>query len=88
MSKRTLTIIQTVPVPKGTPDYEAKRAALLEEFARKVPEEFYIPQHIADTPPRDVTGTPRSCGILSEEELEITENYDAVGLAKAIAARK
>lgn len=33
-------------------------------------------------PPTDVTDIPRSCGILSPEEIAITENYDAVDLAE------
>lgn len=31
---------------------------------------------------------PRESGILSEYELEITEQYDATALAEAIASRK
>ncbi|KAL5433649.1 hypothetical protein PMIN07_008649 [Paraphaeosphaeria minitans] len=31
---------------------------------------------------------PRKCGILSDEELEITEEYDATALAEAVRARK
>lgn len=36
----------------------------------------------------DLRPIARSCGILSENELSITENYDATSLAAAIAARK
>lgn len=36
----------------------------------------------------NVTSIPRTCGILSPQELDITENYDATALAKAIADRK
>ncbi|KAB8556632.1 hypothetical protein FH972_025668 [Carpinus fangiana] len=36
----------------------------------------------------NVTDVPRTCGILSARELDITENYDATALARAIAHRK
>ncbi|KAH8811365.1 general amidase-like protein [Xylogone sp. PMI_703] len=36
----------------------------------------------------DVRSIPRTCGLLSEHELDITENYDATALVEAIAARK
>jgi amidase len=31
---------------------------------------------------------PRKCGLLSEDELKITEQYDATALAEAIRSRK
>lgn len=34
------------------------------------------------------TSIPRTCGLLDKEELEITEQYDAVALAEAIRTRK
>ncbi len=34
----------------------------------------------------NVTGVPRSCGLLSAQELDITENYDATALAQAISS--
>ncbi|KAF4310423.1 Amidase [Botryosphaeria dothidea] len=88
MTKRPFPLIQTKPVPAGDAAWEAKRKAILEEFISKVPEEYYIPQRYVDNPPLDVRGIPRECGILTAEELHITEDYDAVGLAAAIAARK
>jgi amidase len=77
-----------VPLPKGTPEYEAQISSNLDDFAAKVPEEYYIPQSIVDNPPKDVTGVPRESGILTEKELHITESYDAVSLAKAIASKE
>lgn len=61
---------------------------ILVDFIEKVPQEYYIPQHYVDNPPLNVTAIPRECGILTSEELEITEMYDAMGLASAIAAGK
>jgi amidase len=36
----------------------------------------------------DYTAIPRSCGLLDEHELKITEDYDATALAQAIRSRK
>ncbi|CEL06995.1 hypothetical protein ASPCAL10162 [Aspergillus calidoustus] len=79
--------IQIKPMPPGSPEFEAKRAALLECFQAKVPPEYRLPQALIANPPNDVSGIPRTCGILSAEEIQITETYDAVGLAEAIASR-
>ena len=38
--------------------------------------------------PLDVTGVPRSCGLLSEREIDITENYDATALVHLLSTRK
>ena len=86
--KKPLQIIQPVPVPKGTPEFEELRAKILKDFSDKVPEEYHIPKRYIDNPPRNVTSIPTTCGILGDEEVEITEKYDAVGLANAIATRK
>ncbi|KAH8728130.1 amidase signature domain-containing protein [Phaeosphaeriaceae sp. PMI808] len=57
-----------------------------QQFA-KIPHEW----HLSDLPPEHVTNymdIPRKCGLLSKEELNITEEYDATALAKAIRLRK
>ncbi len=49
-----------------------------------IPKEWRLPS----LPPPDVinvTGVPRNCGLLSAQELDITENYDATALVQAIA---
>jgi amidase len=85
-STRTeLPIIQTLPVPKGSPEFEEKRNAVLLVLAAKVPDEYRIPRRYVTDPPKDVTQIPRECGILSDAELEITERFDATALAQAIA---
>ncbi|KAK5060188.1 hypothetical protein LTR84_010072 [Exophiala bonariae] len=81
-------LVQSKPIPQGTPEYEEKRTALLRAFYEKIPREYYVSQSIIDNPPADVTGIPASSGILTAEEIEITENYDTISLAEAIAARK
>ncbi|KAL8393910.1 hypothetical protein RB595_003608 [Gaeumannomyces hyphopodioides] len=83
-----MQILQTKPVPTGTPEFEAKRAALLREFAGKVPRDLCLPDDFFASPPVDVTGVPASCGLLSATELEITGQHDATGLAEAIARRR
>ncbi|EGU76046.1 hypothetical protein FOXB_13464 [Fusarium oxysporum f. sp. conglutinans Fo5176] len=82
-----LPVVQVKSVPLGTPEFEEKRAALLEAFAAKVPEELRLPLEVIQNPPTDVSSIPTTCGILSPEEIIITEGYDAVGLVEAIASR-
>jgi amidase len=83
-----LPVVQVMHVPRGTPDFEEKRTKLLEAFAAKVPDELRLPLEVIQNPPRDVSMIPTTCGILSPEEITITEIYDAVGLVEAIASRK
>ncbi|CAM1510684.1 Fc.00g010190.m01.CDS01 [Cosmosporella sp. VM-42] len=83
-----LPVVQPKAVPVGTPQFEAKRAALLQAFKKKVPVEYCLPPALISNPPTDVSHIPAVCGILSTEELDITGSYDAVGLAEAIANRK
>lgn len=88
MSTKFLKVVQTKPLPQGTSDFEEKRAALLQAFQCKVPLEYHLPQQYVDNPPTDVSGIPASCGILTSQELEITENCDAFEIAEAIASRR
>ncbi|KAF4440308.1 general amidase [Fusarium acutatum] len=83
-----LPVVQLKPMPLDTPEFEEKRAALLEAFAAKVPKEMRLPLGVIQNPLTDVSSIPTTCGILSPEEIIITENYDAVGLIEAIACRK
>lgn len=57
-----------------------------EQYAR-IPQEWLL----SSSPSPDVRtyiDIPRKCGILSTEELRITEQYDATGLAEAIRKRQ
>jgi amidase len=83
-----LAIVQPKEVPQGTPEYEQKRAAILQTFAEKVPNNLRLPASIFTNPPVDVSTVPATCGLLTIKEVEITEEYDAFGLAEAIAAKK
>ncbi|UNI17103.1 Amidase [Purpureocillium takamizusanense] len=87
MSSIVAVVSPTALIP-GPPEYEARRRAILEEFGAKVPETLRLPQGLIANPPKNVTAIPRECGILSPEEIEITETYDATALASAIASRK
>lgn len=84
----SLKVLQPKPFPQGTPSFEEKRAALLETLAEKVPAELRLSPELFSNPPKDVSKVPATCGILTPAEIDITEKYDAVGLAEAIAARK
>ncbi|KAK3986124.1 putative acetamidase [Cladorrhinum sp. PSN332] len=81
-------IVEVLAVPTGTPEFEKLRQSILDEFWAGVPESLYLPESLIKNPPKDVTGVPRECGLLTPEEVEITENYDAVALAEAIATKK
>ncbi|KAH7150898.1 amidase signature domain-containing protein [Fusarium sp. MPI-SDFR-AT-0072] len=80
--------VQPKPVPRGTPAFEARRAALIDTIKAKVPSEYFLPAELIANPPLDVSNIPSSCGILTEDEVRITEDYDAVGLLHAIASRQ
>lgn len=83
-----LPIVQVKAVPRGSAEFEAKRAALLRAFEAKVPLGYCLPQDLIKNPPTNVSNIPSTCGILSAEEIDITEKYDAVSLLEAIANRK
>ncbi|KAL1858743.1 hypothetical protein Daus18300_009877 [Diaporthe australafricana] len=88
MSK-SFPIIQTVPVAKGTAEYEAHRDQIVQQqFADKVPKSLLLPPETITSPPRNVTQIPRECGILTPDELAVTEDYDATALAQAVRERK
>ena len=88
MSKRAFPLIQTKPLPRGSDSYEEKRAAVIRELNDSIPEDLWISKDIIDNPPLDVRDIPRTCGILTDEELQITEKYDTVSLAEALASKK
>lgn len=65
---------------------EAIRGALLIRSESLPADSILSPAPSADI--LDVTEIPRSCGLLSEWELEITDNYDATTLCQGLAAQK
>jgi amidase len=82
-----LAVVQSKGLSQGNAHYEKKRAAILETFAAKVPNELRLPASIIASPPINVSNLPSTCGLLTEKQIKITENYDVSGLAQAIAAR-
>lgn len=62
------------------------------EVAKGLPQEWRLPSSILDTISADaaisVLDVPRKSGLLSEKELDITENHDAVDLIAKMAAKE
>lgn len=81
-------IIERKPIPKGDAQFEANRKQIVQGVLDKIPKELVLPDTVIDNPPLDVTQIPRQCGLLTKEELDITENYDLVALTDAIASRR
>lgn len=81
-------VIQTLELPKGTPDFEEKRSAIFQAFWKKVPTEYLLPADVINNPPVDVSKIPSTCGLLTAQEIEITETHDCTSLAEAIATKR
>ncbi|KAH7029252.1 acetamidase [Microdochium trichocladiopsis] len=88
MTTDDFAALQPKNAPRGSEAFEAKRAAILQAFQDKVPPEYRLPRDIIENAPLDVSGIPATCGILTADEIAITQDYDAFGLAAAIATRK
>lgn len=62
------------------------------EVAKKIPSEWKLSSAILATvdPGADINviNIPRSCGLLNDKELEITEKHDATGLIAKMAAKE
>ena len=62
------------------------------QAAAKIPLEWRLPASIlsdvSGSPTAGVMGIPRTCGILTATEIEITEQYTAIELRSAQLARK
>ena len=57
----------------------------------KIPESLHLHPsivHSISSSSQSVLEVPRRCGLLTEEEIDITENYDAVSLLENIALRR
>jgi amidase len=67
---------------------ERKRA----ERDKGIPAEWLLPSTITDTIRANSTisviDIPRTCGMLTPKEVDITENHDAVDLVKKMAAKE
>lgn len=75
-----------------TQSWESIAKAYREQTAAKIPTSWLLPPSItstiSETSVHNVLAIPRTCGVLSKKELEITENYDAVTLASMLREGK
>ena len=88
MASESLRVVGVKTLPQGTDDFESKRSAIVEELGAKIPKDLRLPSDVIKNPPLDVTEIPKTCGILSKDELTITEDYDAFSLAEVISKGK
>ncbi|CEL10366.1 Putative General amidase-C [Source:UniProtKB/TrEMBL;Acc:Q9C1C7] [Aspergillus calidoustus] len=67
-------------------EWEQKARQKREALADKIPSECRLPSHLIEKAKvtDNILGIPRESGILSEEELTITENYDATALLERL----
>lgn len=82
-----MTKSKTQSDPKPTPKWQSVAWQKKDQQFARIPSQWRLSQ----LPPSDVTNylsVPRECGLLTEKELDITENYDATGLARAIREKK
>jgi amidase len=72
--------------------WETIAAEYQKEAAAKIPREWLLPTKItgsiSSSSTENVLGIPRTCGLLSVEEIDLTENYDAVTLSEYLASGK
>lgn len=68
----------------GNASYEAKARIFREQLEAKIPASLRLPPAILEDPPLDVTHIPETCGLLTPQELAITE-LDATAVCQKIA---
>lgn len=75
----------------AVPAWQEKLAKKKAECEAALPDAWRLPQAVIDetraNPTKGVMHVPAACGLLSAEELDITEKYDAVKLIELMAAR-
>jgi hypothetical protein len=82
----TMAKSKTQTDPKLTPKWQSVSWQKKDQQFASIPSQWRLPQ----SPPASVTNylnIPRECGLLTEKEVDITEHYDATGLAQAIRER-
>ncbi|MBV37015.1 MAG: hypothetical protein CMP47_16425 [Rickettsiales bacterium] len=76
----------------ATTSWEAIATKHREAAASKIPHEWMLPSQITDrisqTSDNNVLDIPSTCGLLTIEEITITENYNAVTLLEQLASGK
>ncbi len=70
--------------------WESIRARKQAERESRIPSAWRLPSHLipsdSDDAALNVMDVPRTCGLLSRRELDITEKYDATALAAELRA--
>ena len=78
------------PTIMSSSTWESIRARKQAERESRIPSAWRLPSHLipsdSDESALNVTDTPRTCGLLSRKELDITEKYDATALAAELNA--
>ena len=72
----------------GYEAYHRQARAVLQARDASIPSSLKLPDDLLRDLPKNVTQVPHTCGLLTPEELAITDKYDARGLRDAIAQRK
>ncbi|KAK5043478.1 hypothetical protein LTR84_011947 [Exophiala bonariae] len=76
----------------SVPDYQAVAGEKRAQAAAKIPHEWRLSDEVLSqvsmTSPISVLGIPRTSGLLSTTELDITENYTAIEIRQALASRR
>jgi amidase len=81
----------TSPTPMSSPSPETWREISTHARAirdSKIPSSWLLKNLTTYSQQSDVTSVPRSCGLLTPLELEITESYTAPALVSAISEKK
>lgn len=72
--------------------YEIVSREKLSANAAKIPKEWQLSSKYLENVNADsdlnMLDVPRTCGILNEKEIDITENYDAMALLEKIASKE
>lgn len=72
------------------PDWQSVSAVKREENAAKIPKEWRLSESILSKVNKEadlnVLDIPKTCGILNEKEIELTESYDATALLEKMAS--
>ena len=73
-------------------DYKIISQEKLSANAAKIPKEWLLSSKYLENVNADsdlnVLDVPRTCGILNEKEIDITENYDATALLEKMASKQ
>lgn len=73
-------------------DYKVVAQRKISSNAAKIPKEWQLQKEYLENVDAksnlNVLGVPKQCGILTDKELDITENYDATALLAKLAAKE